>query len=191
MIEINLLPEQLKGKPKGKGLGLKPGYFFYLIPCVVGIMFVLHIYLALWGVVRGFQFRFLSEKWRRLEPERKMLEDFNKKYESESEDTRMIRQLIGSRLNWAQKLNKLSLNLPAGVWLNELAVSKENFILKGSSLSLQKEEVSLINKFMDNLKNDTEYFKDFQELELGPMQRRTLAGYDIVDFVLEGTLKKR
>lgn len=189
MIEINLLHEELKGKPKGKKWAIEPNYFLYLIPCVAGIMFALHIYLALLGIVRNYQFRFLSEKWRKLEPQRKALENFNKEYDSQSSDVRIIQQLISSKIDWSQKLNKLSLNLPSGVWFNEISVSQRNFILKGSSLSLQKEEVGLINKFIDNLKSDAEYFKDFNELELGPMQRRTIAGYDIVDFVLQGSLK--
>jgi hypothetical protein len=58
-------------------------------------------------------------------------------------------------------------------------------------LSLQKEEAAIINKFIDSLKADAAFFGDFQSLELGPLQRKQLGGYDIVDFTLNATLKQK
>lgn len=190
MIEINLLPEELKGNFKSKKLGIEPSYFLYLIPAIFGIILTAHIYLAVFSIVKNYQFRFLSDKWQKLQPQREILESFNKEYEVLSSDAKRIDELIYSRINWSQKLNKLSLNLPAGVWLNEVSFTPKDFVLKGASVSLQREEMSLINKFIDNLKNDTDFFKDFNNLELGPIQRKVIAGYDIVDFVLQGTLKQ-
>jgi hypothetical protein len=95
------------------------------------------------------------------------------------------------KLNWSEKLNKLSLNLPSGIWFNELSVSKKDFILKGSVLSLQKEEMNLVNKFIDSLKKDMVFFKDFTRLELSSIQMKTVVGYDVFDFVLTGKLKSR
>lgn len=189
MIEINLLPEELKGRLKSKKLGIEPSQFLYFILAVIGLMVFIHIYLAIFGIVKNYQFRLLSHKWQKLEPQRKMLEGFNKEYDVLSSDVAIIQQLSVSRINWAEKLNKLSLNLPAGIWFNEISVSRKDFIIRASSVSLQKEQVGLINKFINNLKNDTEFFKDFNSLELGPIQARVIAGYDIVDFVLQGALK--
>jgi Tfp pilus assembly protein PilN len=101
----------------------------------------------------------------------------------------MIQQLIGQRINWAEKLNKLSLNLPSGVWFNEIQVNSKEFILKASVISLQKEEMNLINAFIDNLKNDKDFFKDFNNLELNSAQKRVIGGYDVTDFILVGILK--
>lgn len=189
MIEINLLPEDLKGRLKSKKLGISADYFLYLIPLALALCLSVHIYLALFGLFKNYQLHSLNNKWRTLEPQRKMLEGFNKEYEVLSSDVAIIQQLSVSRINWAEKLNKLSLNLPAGVWFNEISVSRKDFVIRASSVSLQKEQMGLINKFINNLKNDTEFFKDFNSLELGPMQARVVAGYDIVDFVLQGVLK--
>jgi hypothetical protein len=56
---------------------------------------------------------------------------------------------------------------------------------------LEKEEVGLINKLLDNLKVLPEFSKDFSSLELSNVQKRNVGGYDIADFVLVGALKTR
>ena len=191
MIEINLIPQDLK-KTKDKKFNLKslpPQYLLYLILLIFGILICLHIYLIAITTLKNVQLRLLANKWDNLGPQRKILDDYKKEHEIFSADAKVIQQLSSQRINWSKKLNKLSLNLPAGIWLNELSLNQKNFSLKGSALSLQKEELTLINKFMDNLKNDAGFFKDFTSIELSSVQRRVIAGYDVVDFILAGKLK--
>lgn len=189
MIEINLLPEELKTKPRRIAEGFELKQILYLIPIMLGILIIVHIYLLGVLIAKNSQVSSLNNKWQQLAPQRKALEDFRKVYEGLSSDAAIIRQLATSRIAWSEKLNRLSLDLPSGVWLNELSFKQKSFVLKASAVSLQKEEMTLINKFMDNLKNDTDFFKDFSSLELGPVQRRAVGSYDIVDFDLQAKLK--
>jgi len=177
MIEINLLPEELKAKPKSKktGVGLQPKQILSLIPFIFGILICMH----------------LNNKWQKFEPQRKILDGFSKEYALLSEDALASQQFVGQRINWSEKLNNLSLKLPSGVWLNEIIVSQKDFIVRGSVVSLKAEEMNLIKIFIDSLKNNTAFIKDFDSLELGSVQRRTVGGYDIVDFNLAGNLKPR
>ena len=193
MIEINLLPEELKAKSKAKkfGVGIEIKYFLYLIPFVVGLLICVHIYLAILNITKNNQLRTLNNKWQELQPQRKILEDFNKEYAILSEDAAAIQQLTKQRINWAEKLNKLSVNLPSGIWFNEISISSRDFTLQGSVVSLQKEELSLINKLIDSLKNDTTFFKDLNNLELSSVQKKIIGGYYIADFILQGTLKSK
>jgi len=193
MIEINLLPEELKAKSKAKkfGVGIEIKYFLYLIPFVVGLLICVHIYLAILNITKNNQLRTLNNKWQELQPQRKILEDFNKEYAILSEDAAAIQQLTKQRINWAEKLNKLSVNLPSGIWFNEISIFSRDFTLQGSVVSLQKEELSLINKLIDSLKNDTTFFKDLNNLELSSVQKKIIGGYDIADFILQGTLKSK
>jgi hypothetical protein len=92
---------------------------------------------------------------------------------------------------WAQKLNELSLHLPPGVWFNEILLNNKNLTIKGSVISLEKNEVVLVNKLLDDLKGHAEFAKDFSSFELSNVQNRTIGGYDIADFVLVGVLKSR
>lgn len=172
-------------------MALGPQYLLYLIPLVFAVLLLAHIFLAVAGIIKGFQFNALNNKWNKLMPERQALRSLTREYETSSASAAVIRQLNMRRLNWSEKLNALSLNLPAGIWFNELSLARKDFILRGSVISLQKEEMSLLNKFVDNLKKDPGFFKDFQNLELNSAQARTIGGYDIFDFILTGRLKSR
>jgi len=190
MIEINLLPHELKTKPKKLGLGtLSPKQSLYLIAAAFCLLLCLHIIFLCAIIVRKIQLNKLQAKWTSLEPQRLTLDSLKKENEVLSADINLIQKLMKQRLCWSHNLNKLSLDLPSGVWFNELSVNQKEFILKGSAVSLQKEEMGLINKFIDNLKTDQDFFAGFKSLELGPVQRRSLGGYDIVDFILSGALK--
>lgn len=193
MIEINLLPEELKSKTKVKitGAGLEVKHFLYLIPFVLGILISVHIYLGVLSIIKNNQLRVLNNKWRILEPQRKILDNFNKEYAAVSEDATAIKQLAQQRINWAENLNKLSLYLPSGIWFNEISISQKDFVLEGSVVSLQKDELGLVNKWINNLKNDRDFFKDFSAIELSSVQKKTIGTYDVVDFILTGTLKSK
>lgn len=183
------MPEELKVKPSNISSLTK--LFLKAIPIIFAALVCLHICLAAVIIIKNTQLRHLNKKWVSQEPQRKIVEDFNKEYAARSEDALPMQQLTEQRVIWAQKLNKLSLNLPAGVWFNELLVSPTDFSLKGSVISLQKEEMSLLKRFIDALKNDAAFFKDFMGLEITSLQRKTVSGYDILDFSLIGALKSR
>jgi len=187
MIEINFLPHESKSKSKQEAD--KAEYLRKAILIGVGLLVCVHLYLAMMDVFKYYQFRILNNKWTRLAPQRKAVEDFKKEYEVSSADAQQIQQLIAKRIIFSEKLNKLSLGLPSGVWFNELVFSSKDFILKGSVISLQKEELSLVNKFMDNLKKDAGFFSNFDSLELSSVQRRVIGSYEVIDFVLTGKLK--
>jgi Tfp pilus assembly protein PilN len=187
MIEINFLPHELKSKSKEQRD--KAQYFRYVILAGVGLLIFVHLCLAIIGVFKYYRFRVLDNKWKKLLPQRKVAEDFKKEYEVLSADAQQIQQFISKRTIFSEKLNKLSLYLPGGVWFNELVYSPKEFILKGSVISLSKEELSLVNKFMDNLKKDAGFFSSFDSLELNSVQRRVIGGYEIIDFILTGKPK--
>ena len=193
MIELNLLPDELKVKPRGKraGLDIESKYFIYLIPLVLGLAILVHVYLAGLLIAKNHQLKVLDKKWQGLSPQRKVLEDFNKQYSLFSAEAQTVKQLMQRRLNWAEKLNKLSSLLPAGIWFTEVSVSGRDFSLRGSAVSLEKDDMSLIKQFLDNLKADPRFFGDFNTIELGSVQRKTVGGYDVAEFNLSGTLKSK
>lgn len=193
MIEINLLPEELKVKTRGKltGIGIGIKHFLYLIPFVLGVLICAHVYLAVLNITRNNQLRILNNRWLSYEPQRKALEAFNKEYAVISSDALAIKQLIEQRVSWARILNKLSLDLPSGIWFNEISASEKDFILQGAAVSLEKDELGLIKKLLDNLKNDPGFFDDFKAVELSSVQKKAIGTYDVVDFVLTGTVKSK
>lgn len=190
MIEINLLPQKLRVKTKLYSIeSIPPKYFLYSLTSILGLLFLIHFYLVIIGITKNYQLKRLNSKWHNLKPQLEILKPFRQEQAAISVDAKLIQRLMLGRINWAEKLNKLSMHLPSGVWLNGLSLNQKDFILKAGVISLQKEELNLINRFITELKNDAGFFKDFNVLELTSVERRTVAGYDIVDFILQGKLK--
>jgi len=191
MIEINLLPEELKTKSKKAGIGIniETKYRFLSFPLVLGILICIHIYLGMLVLTKNSQMHALNKKWISLEQQRKIFDDFSKANAILSEDASLIKSLSQQRIIWSEKLRKLSLGLPSGIWFNEISMNPRDLNLNASVVSLQKEEMSLIKKFIDNLKNDANFFKDFNNLELNSGQIKTIGSYDVLNFVLVGTLR--
>ena len=193
MIEINLLPEELKLKTKKKVSfnfsNIDQKKLIYLVPVVFGILILIHVCLAGLTIIASVRLGNLNRQWVKLEPERKKLESFQKESNISSADGQFLQQLSVQRVNWAEKLNSLSLSLPSGIWFEEMLISDKAFSLRGSIISLAKEEMNIVNRFIENLKNDPKFFKDFNSLELGSINRRQIKSYDIMDFVLEGNIK--
>jgi len=199
MIEINLLPEELRVKIKTKSAEYstvtKPAafsqeqLFVYAIPILLFVLVCAHIYFVVISISKNNQLVALNRKWVELAPQKKGLDEFNNEYSSVSQDASLAQLLTGKRILWAEKLNKLSLNLPSGVWFNEITINAKDIVIQGSVISFAKEEVNLINKLLENLKEDSEFSKDFVSFELSNVQKKNVGGYDIADFILTGALK--
>ena len=201
MIQINLLPEDLRVKSKNKTVEhetvAKPvnfspdQLFIWALPVLLGVFISAHIYFAVILISKNGQLVALNRKWIELEPQKKMFDEFNNVYSSASADASMVEMFNSKRILWAQKLNKLSLNLPGGVWFNDITINSKDIVIHGSVISLAKEEVNLVNKLLENLKADSEFSKDFISFELSNVQKKNVGGYDIADFVLTGALKAK
>jgi Tfp pilus assembly protein PilN len=190
MIEINLLPEGLKEKanPERKMPRLEFKYIIFGAAGLFALLLVTHFYLGIAGLCRLRGVRRLEEKLQGLGPQRKAWEAFNKEYAYLEQEAS---QLTKERTAWAEKLNKLSLYLPSGIWFREISAGSKDFTLQGSVASLQQEQMALIKGYIDSLKADASFFSDFNSLELSSVQRRVIGGYDVDDFTLTAELKKK
>ncbi len=201
MIEINLLSEELRVKTRAKGgerMGLakiapfsQEQLFIYALPALLGLLVSVHTLFAVVTIFKNAQLGSLNQRLLALAPQKNELDEFNKEYSAVSQDAGFVRLLTEKRILWAKKLNKLSLNLPPGIWFNDISINVKEIIIQGSVISLQREEVSLINKLLDNLKADSEFSGDFTNFELTNVQKKNTGGYDIADFVLMGALKAK
>jgi Tfp pilus assembly protein PilN len=186
MIEINLLPDELRIKSKKFEVDTK--YLVYLVPLLLCILVPINVILGVIGLSKGYQYAALSRTWKSLETQRRSVDVFRKEHDISSVDTKAVQQLMAQRLNVAEKLNKLSLFLPNGIWFDEVSFAHKAFTLRGTVVSLKKEEMALINKFLDSLKTDAGFVKFLSGVELGSVQRSVIGGYDVVDFVFTGNI---
>jgi Tfp pilus assembly protein PilN len=184
MIEINLLPDELKLKTRRSSFEMD--YLFYLIPLVLLLLVLIHLSLGVVQVSKIAKISGLNRRMLVLEPERKKIQGM---IAFEQEPSRkVIEELSSKSVRWSGKLNGLSLHLPQGVWFNEISASKKELIIKGSVYSAEKREMDTINKFMSRLREDKDFMKKFGNMELGQLQTKTYGSYDVIDFVITVTL---
>ena len=174
MIEINLLPKELKKKKIKLEL---PNIKF--TPIIIGVVaFIVFVQLVLsvtLMIKKGYTLKRLEAKWTVFEPKSKELLAMNEQLESLTRKVKNIDSLVAKRLSWTKKLNDLSDLMTPGVWLNSLSIDevggRKILSLKGSVSSSGMDEAALIGKFMKNLKENKSFFKDFSEIALGTIQK--------------------
>ncbi|MFA4888652.1 MAG: hypothetical protein WC628_03630 [Candidatus Omnitrophota bacterium] len=195
MIEINLLPDELKALPKKVKSDIsniiEARYLKLAIPFVLGLLILTHIILITLGAARNNNFRAKNSDWDKLLPQRKAQEEFKKEYSLLTQDVDTLKKLAASRINLSEKLNTLASVLPSGVWFNQLILSPNELVLSCSVLALNKDDLGLINQFIDALKKDPVFFKDFNTLDLSSVQKKTLGSYEVSDFNLVFSLKPK
>ena len=191
MIEINLLPDGLKRKPRKPGIDLESKETLYFIPLAFVVLIIIHILLAATFIFQNMQSGILNKRWQRMESQRKALENFRSESAQLSGDAAALQQINAKSIKWAPKLNKLSLDLPAGIWFRSISIVSGMLDIRASVISLQKSEMNVINQFLDNLKKDNDFFADFTKLDLNSLEKKAIGGYEIADFNLAGTLKEK
>jgi Tfp pilus assembly protein PilN len=136
MIELNLLPDELRKVKKAAPVTFEIKKAVLILPAVFIILICGHIYLAAQNIINGGRLNALGKKWLGMEPQRKELEVFKREFEGFSLDTRAVQELVKKRLAWAQKLNCLSQDLPPGIWFTQMRADQKNFSLQAAVLSL-------------------------------------------------------
>ena len=151
MIEINLLPEEQRAKNRkdvhsaAPGAGMDPTYLIYVVPIVAAILLLAHLYLGLAYVSKQNRFNSLNKEWASLASQRQKVSSFKTESAASSQDAMIIDELTNKSVRWSEKLNLLSLNLPPGVWFNEVVISKKSLVIKACVFSLESNGVDLIN----------------------------------------------
>lgn len=188
MIEINLLPEELR--ISGQKKFSPQEYALYGVIAVFTILFVMHCILIGVTIIRGVGFGVASSVWNKLGPQRKQADVFKQQYGYIFDDAGARIDTDSRKAIWSEKLCRISLDVPVGLWLNEISVLEKNFVLKGSIIATGKNEIVSVNQFLNLLKNDRRFMEDLNLLELGALTRRVVGGYDVVDFTFSGQMKQ-
>jgi len=160
MLKINLLPLE-----KRKKEDFFP--FSFLLRIAICFFLLLSLFtLSLLGLT-GHTRRCI----RRIESDKKWTEFFRLK----EEEARLVKQkaelerYLNRDFSWTEKFVILDQTLPSGIWLNRLSWERQGekkvFLLKGETLSTE-EGVQNVIQFVNNLKKQKDFFKDFKEIKL-------------------------
>lgn len=192
MIEVNLLPEELR---KGRKKIELPKIEF--MPFIIGaLIFILSLQIIFAATlkVKRISLRRLEARWVRLEAEERELSDLKRQINSLNNKIISVEGIRKNRILWAKKMNDLSDSMIQGIWLTELSLEESGgqkyLSIMGAVSSYGKDEAAVIGKFMKSLKDNKAFFEDFSEIKLGTMQQRKLKDFEIMDFSITCYFKK-
>lgn len=126
MIEINLLPEELKKKAARfkkfelSAFNLQGLPFMKIGIAAAALLIALHITLYLAGAFASSSLSALSKKYDEILPKSQEADKLKVQLEDMNKRVRAIDTLMLKRFSWANKLNYLSDSMTPGIWLSEL-----------------------------------------------------------------------
>lgn len=131
MIEINLLPDELRKKQTHlqkldlKSLNLEGLPVVQYAAAVFGVVIAIQIVLLLIAMYSKNSFAQLDRKYKTILPEKKQVAALNSRLNTLQTKTGAINELMLKRFNWTKKLNDLSDSMTPGIWLTELSYEEK------------------------------------------------------------------
>lgn len=186
MIEINLLPEDLRKKKTEPSFNLNieaEKLKFLIGGGAIGLLVFIIIALSLGSFIRGSQIKGLLAKENNFSAKIAQIDAVNKEITVLKSKMTTLDQLTKRKFLWAEKLNQISdLTLP-GIWFTHIYTDTENrLIIEGSVVSKSEEAMAFVGKLMKGLKDDQLFFRDFSNIKLESVQRKNKEERDVVDF---------
>ena len=216
MIELNLLPEELKKKKKRIELPEIP--FIPIGLVLIGTLVVIQLLLSGWVAITRAQISSLEKAWQELAPKRTELDSIKKKISTTSKKAQVIEYLIDKRMSWARLLGELGDSVTSNIWLTSLSYDEkietpakktsrgssknktkaEPKIYKTSTLTISgsasgkgEEGTAYIARFIQSLKNNKDFFKNFSDVELVSIKQGSVADQDVMNFKLACRFKQK
>lgn len=185
MIEINLLPEELRRKKSyGLNLNLKAEKIKVLAVSGITLILVLVILLlSLGSFIRKAQVNRLLAKEKNFSSRLYQIDLVNKEIAALKVKMKALDELTNRRFLWAEKLNQLSDLILPGIWFTHVYTDAEKALfIEGSVISKSEEAMASVGKFMKSVKDNEQFFKEFKNIKLESVQRKNKEERDIVDF---------
>jgi len=193
MIEINLLPDNLKIKQK-KVFDLKKVPIFPIIFGTIGALVVVHLLLVVVVRVNKMTLARVKQEWKELAPKKTMIDSLKQKVTNINSKIGAIEKLTEERIIWAKKMNDLSNSMPSNIWLSSLSYNKNGsdsaLALEGFAAGTTEEGAAYVARFIKALKVNRDFYKDFHDIELESMRRTLIDKDEVMNFKLICSFKE-
>ena len=194
MIELNLLPEQLKIKKKQKIEWAE----LPIIPVIVWVVILtigVHALSILFVEMNRGSMKTLKKEWENYSPKKKEMEELTKKLNSINAKVTSIEELKKSRIVWAKKMNNISDSMLPSVWLSSFSLkagiqTKPTLFLEGYVTGVSEEGTASVGRFINALKHNEEFFSGLEDIELEDMRRSLIEKKEVMKFRLSIPLKE-
>ncbi len=217
MIEINLLPEELKVSRKGRS-------FLQRIPprralgLFLAFFFAAQVLLTVFSLLKQLELAQTKQELMRLKQEYHTV--IQKKTETGQAMAKLkqVQGLTARKFTWSQLLNALSDSVTKGVWLRTLSVVETEPLTpvrrlsppeaKGKKLKVpgdgeklrslkiegsvvaKGQETAYIGKFIKELKTNALFIELFDDIDLSNINQKKIKDVDVYDFTLTCVFRK-
>ena len=145
MIEINLLPEELRKKKRraasttASQKNLQGIPFLKIAAMAVGGIAIIQLAVFAIGFTYGTNYNFLGKNYKEVLPKKQEAEKLKLQADNMSRKVAAIDELMVKRFSWAKKLSDLCDSMTPGIWLTELGYyEKLSEITKPAKINLRK-----------------------------------------------------
>lgn len=105
-------------------------------------------------------------------------------------DIMSLAKLESGRIFWAEKFRELSQVLPADMAITRLIFKNDALVIEGvSRIFLGEREFDVINRFIERLRNNEIFARDFEDVKFSKFSRVTVLKQDIVEFEIVARVK--
>lgn len=125
MIEINLLPEEIKKKKRSASIDTSVAKLSSLpviniAMAAVGAVLAIQLALFITGVISGIVLNSMNREYTNILPKKNETQQLKANVETANKKVATIDELMVKRFSWEKKLNALSDSMISGIWLTEL-----------------------------------------------------------------------
>jgi Tfp pilus assembly protein PilN len=132
----------------------------------------------------------LENKWQDILKLKNEYGSYKKELKSLEERAAVVNYLMADRVFCSQKLNELSDLLINGIWLTTIELSDDMLTIEGNVYSKEGKEEAIVGNFMNNIKHHESFFKDFHDVELKIIKRKT-QDVEYISFIIFCHLKQK
>lgn len=192
MIEINLLPEELRRKEERIDILAE-------LPIQRGAIIFVIVFFIFQLLASAYAF-YLSSHFKAMKTESAVLMAANKEVAAQKASILSIKKriekadaVIRRPFYWSGFLNALSDSVTKGVWLNGLSITadgKTSRLKLNGSVVGKGEETAYAGKFIKELKSNPVFNELFDEIELSTINQKKIKDFDVYDFVIQCNFKK-
>ena len=195
MIDINLVPEQLRKRRKNELLS--GGIFNIPKEVMVGVgggiivlLLAVDVLFFMAKIVRFVQYQHAKGQWEAILPDKSNTDAIKKELQDLQKEVKSMKDIMeGHNAIWSQKLNVISSGLPKGIWLRKLTLNDKQLFIEGTTVSKEQNGMINVGDFVSNLKKDDEFMMNFDSIEVDNIQRRKNETLEVADFTILARLK--
>ena len=195
MIELNLLPDEMKAKKK-KMMELQEINLPF-VPITVGfIACLIAIHILLIGYT-GLQKNTLSKvnrEWEAMAPGQKELNELRGRVRQIEAKVTAIDELTKNRVTWASVLNEIRDTIIQNVWISDISLQRQGdqkvLVIEGYVAGSSGEATSTVGKFLHALKGNAKFSSYFRDVKLDGIRSSIVMTYEVMRYRITAPLKE-